>query len=1746
MKQSGQKYAYSQMETAKVNGVNFSILSEKEIESWCVCEIKNFENGNKEDEGFINDKRLGTTSKDVCKTCNQKNECPGHFGYINLKRPIFHINFINTVKQILLCVCHKCGAVREPPIKRNESGDPANKTELAKLEKYLEVMNITQPKRRLNELYKILGKQSKCQNDKCNSYLFVKVSVVKFLILKVAEKQNDKESIEYDLSAEQALEILKKIKYADSKKLLAYKGQRKHDDDFLSPTNLILTKLLVPPPQVRPSIEMSSNMTCQDELTKCYEEVLKLNAQIKDNSDNRKLVEQIQSVVARMMDNDKPRLEALKIKSKVVKSFSQRLKGKEGRFRQNLMGKRVDFSARSVISPDANLWLDELGVPRSIADSLTVPEIVNQQNINRIRELWKQGKIKSIMKPNREKQIYEAYDAIICSGDRQADDNFDMHVNDGVIIERALQNGDFVLFNRQPSLHKMSMMGHKVRILPYSTFRLNLSVTTPYNADFDGDEMNMHVPQTYETRVELGYICHVPRQIVTPKANKPVMGLVQDSLLGVAMFTLRDKFLTREQVMNLVMWIDNWEGDLPMPAILKPEPLWTGKQIMSLVIPEQMTMTRFKGDKEDDKWFHKQDESIYIYKGELIQGYMNKAIVGDGPGGLVHLIWLDIGHEETKNFMTRCQRVVNNWLIMFGHTISCADIVPSEKCQEEIEKIRKKAFEKYDKIELDFQDAVYIDSNNMHKAGKKIFDSFEVQVNSILNELRQESEKQAEATIKFKYNQFNKMVWSGSKGKATNLAQVMGLVGQQNIEGARIRNGFSRRTLPHFCKDDNGIIARGFVVNNFYIGLKPYEFFFHTMGGREGLSDTAVKTSRTGYIQRKLVKALEDVIVRYDGTVRDSQGMIIQTCYGEDSLAGEYIETQKINEVDYKEEDFQKEYRFVKSNKSDDWLFQYTKLDQMENQISKEISRDVLIAIKEEFMHMINERNEGEDPKFILEQEYEELIEARNLFRKNFYFYAQESKLDINLPVNIGRMIESAKIEMSQKNKTYTRDQCKTNPIQVYKSLLELFKNLDEYAVKRGMEQESLALFKAHIRLHLGSKKIVLKHKLSMDVFDKLTKEIFDKFKKAISHPGETIGAISAQSVGEPTTQMTLNTFHFAGVSDRNVTLGVPRLQEILDASKNVKTPEMTIFFENGLRRKIFKKEMMSNYDADSFKREYDEIVSQERQEILRLKQEIEYQTISYYINQTRIVYKSKEDEDFQQDDIFGDDNTADDLDPIVLIIYFDTLKATLDTFDLLSEKIKKIAEDSKKWGNLIVEKKSEKGQIHVKFDSTSQSQAQPNPESSINAYSSLLLFESEFKDAYIGGIQKIQKVYPTQKKEFRPWVENECIYAAPKAGGAFFQERKPQEHIFNTSGSNLKEVLKVDKVDYSRTYSNDIQEIISILGIEAGRRSIVNQIRVVIEPYGIYINYRHLAILAEWMTIRGRLTPINRNGINRIPGLSCLRKSSFEETVDILNTAAIFFEKDDLKGVTENIIFGQNCDIGTGCFDLLVDLNKVGEFKTKRDIDPRPSGIEEYSDNESSRYENTPSHFQTPGPGLVSAYPNSMRSVQHPGSFTPTTPYQNSPAYVQTPITYSNTYNPTRSTQYSPQTGNNSPFVPSPNYSPPSHTPAGSTSPANASPYTISPQYKSSSLSGAHSPSYTSPSQVRYNSPSYQNPHASSSSPLDRSKSTYMGSQQSPQYMSSPHYEQRTTPMTRNIKSDTSYNPTEERESEESDSDQD
>ena len=538
---------------------------------------------------------MGITDKVLA--CNCKKDCPEHFGFIHLARSVYHFGFFNECLNILKCDCYNCLKVL-----------------VDDYDKYVEFKKIKNPKVRQLKIYNYCKSKTNltCKNreqkrintdennnnengnndNDFNKYLKegCKSKQPKYkkdpdnclkIIVDYGEEGDDNTS---EFRPEQVLSIFRKISDEDCE-FLGF------DPKYARPEWMIIQNLAVCPPQVRPSVAVDSSLRSQDDLTHQYNEILKRNKELSKESNARgstttmsSTFDLLQFSVATLMNNDLSSARAHKKSGQPIKAIYARLKGKEGRVRGNLMGKRVDFSARSVISPDPNLDVDELGVPLSIAMNLTFPETVTDLNIDKLRKLVNNGPEKW---PGAKRIISSDGKTIIDL--RYCKNTTDEHLETGYVVERHMQNGDFVIFNRQPSLHKMSMMGHRVHILPYSTFRLNLSVTTPYNADFDGDEMNMHLPQSLETKAEIMNIMHVPKQIVSPQSNRPVMGIVQDTLIGVKLFTSRDTFVDYEQMMNLIFWINDFDiRNLPMPCIMKPKPLWSGKQIFSLIIPKKI------------------------------------------------------------------------------------------------------------------------------------------------------------------------------------------------------------------------------------------------------------------------------------------------------------------------------------------------------------------------------------------------------------------------------------------------------------------------------------------------------------------------------------------------------------------------------------------------------------------------------------------------------------------------------------------------------------------------------------------------------------------------------------------------------------------------------------------------------------------------------------------------------------------------------------------------------------------------------------------------------------------------------------------------------------------------------------------------------------------------------------------------------------------------------------------------------
>ncbi len=783
------KFKHSNAEVKTIKSIQFGVISPEYIKSISVTQSMEFAGkeiaaGITQDNcydqttgqpnlGAINDPRMGNTY-DL--------EHPGYFGHIELITPVYHIGFLKIVIDILKCVSHYTSELLVSRENYANKKGRRNLKEIAHLSKSIKKCPITDKKL---PLYTKEG---------------TKIAV---------DFGNGKEII----NSEDVYHILEKISDEDAT-ILGF------DPEITRPEWLLLKTIPVPPLHVRPSVFMSSSQKCDDDLTTKLNVIVKTNIaltnaieknkQDQSNGGNNHYISQLESLlqynVNTFIDNQHPgQPPSLQRSGKPLKTLRERLAGKEGRVRGNLMGKRVDFSARTVITADPDISIDEVGVPINIALNLTVPETVTDFNKEYLLELVKRG-------PNS----YPGAKFIIKNGTKMDLKYVKItELKNGWVVERHLCDGDPILFNRQPSLHKMSIMGHKVRVLNESTFRLNLACTSPYNADFDGDEMNLHVPQSLTARAEIENIMMVDKLIVSPQSNKPVIGIIQDSLLSSCKMSRRNSFVTKFQLLNILTIIE-WNGGIPKPTIIRNGvELWTGKQILSLIIPNTMNMNTLKD------LSNPYDKGILIMRGQIISGSVDKSVIGKSNGGLIHILFNDYGSGTTKIFLNQIQRISNYWIKQYGFTIGIGDAAPSTETLNKVANILNVMKTKI---------ATEIENNTDNDP--RVIEEF---INAELNAAVDEAGKMAEESLNFDNNNFKATVSAGSKGSSLNISQIMVAVGQQNVEGRRIHNEFKHRTLPNFSKYDIGQEARGFVENSYFSGLTPSEFFFHAKSGREGL-----------------------------------------------------------------------------------------------------------------------------------------------------------------------------------------------------------------------------------------------------------------------------------------------------------------------------------------------------------------------------------------------------------------------------------------------------------------------------------------------------------------------------------------------------------------------------------------------------------------------------------------------------------------------------------------------------------------------------------------------------------------------------------------------------------------------------------------------------------------------------------------------------------------------------------------------
>jgi DNA-directed RNA polymerase beta' subunit len=1025
-------------------GVQFSILSPEEIERSSVVEIVSqtpYE-GNEPKIGGLFDPRMGVLDNGkVCRTCGQTNHgCPGHFGHYRLTRPVYYIQFHTMIMNVLKCICIRCSKLR---IDKDHHKDLLLRKGEAR---WKEVLALSSNVKRCGQ---------ECE-DGCGAPQpdkFTREGIARIVAHYQEMKQQQPLEVEY------VHRLFRRISDED----VDFMGLSRF---WCRPDWMICTVLRIPPPQVRPSVVQDNNQRSEDDLTHKLFDIIKndrtLQQKIEGNSSKNVIDEMtnvVQYHVATLVDNDIPGVAPSAQRSgRPLKSIQQRLGGKEGRIRYNIQGKRVEFSARSVITPDPNLSVGEIGVPVEIATNLTIPERVTPYNLDKLYKLvqngadkWpgaktivrKDGRMISLKHvPTREIVLYE-----------------------GDVVNRHLLDNDIGLFNRQPTLHKMSMMGHRVKVLPYKTFRMNVLTTRPYNADFDGDEMNFHVAQSYEAMVELEEIAAVPHHIITPRHAKPMIGVYQDTLVGSFRLTQPGIEFTRREFMNLMMWNKRFDGMMPIARGKKTEmERWTGQQVLGALMPPvniEMGNKSYDSEKENTT----SDNYVKIVDGDILQGVVDGDIYMKPSKGIVHVAYNDCGSKDTVGLLDALQNTVENFLVLNGFSVGISDLIADEETKKtidaKIQEKKKQVEQVILQVHLDLFD------NNTGKTNQQ---EFEDQIFGILNQATSDAGSTGQQSLSSE-NRLLSMVRSGSKGEPLNVAQMMACLGQTAIEGKRVPYGFTDRTLPHYKKYDDSSEARGFIESSFIRGLTPQQFFFHAMSGREGLIDTAVKTADTGYIQRQLIKSMEDLTVQHDGTVRDCNNNIIQYHYGEDGINPTKIETQSLPIGKLSQEEIRTQFGMTEV----DW---------------STVLKDGV------------ERN---DSLLITEYVQEIIFDQRMMVEGVF----QKKSLDsgsVFAPVNLARWILNTKVRFALNPK----DKTDLTPGIVLEGIKKIIGRTHAYH----------KIWCALLRFHLAPHKLIVKERFTISAFEMLMELIVATHMKSWIQPGEQVGIVAAQSIGEPATQM--------------------------------------------------------------------------------------------------------------------------------------------------------------------------------------------------------------------------------------------------------------------------------------------------------------------------------------------------------------------------------------------------------------------------------------------------------------------------------------------------------------------------------------------------------------------------------------------------------------------------------------------------
>lgn len=1363
----------SNAQTKHVRAVQFGLVSPDFIQRNSVVSVTEsqfYKNGAPK-PGGCNDLRMGTTDRDfVCATCKKDAiECPGHFGHIDFHVPVMNPNQIKTIFKVLRCICFYCSRLLIDSARCPHKNNRKKKV-------LMHVSNIC----------KHIRTCPYCKGNQPDYVLKVYEITHRFSQPESAFASRD----EYQNSIRPLTASSIRDKFASMV-----------DEDILKigmcpkrsrPEWLIWTCMLVPPPCIRPSVVISAGSQSRghDFLTIKLQEIVKANRKIgtllaKNPGANTKLLEEeLQSQIAMYLDKDinisrrsrgkNMRGDRRNRRNNVTRSLTGRISGKKGRIRHNICGKRTNLSSRTVITADSTMDIDQLGVPKKIALHQTLPVRVNRINqaamLRRVRN--GSGRLDGALK-------IETLDGRCINLDYCTQEKRNkLKLPIGTIVHRFLNDGDWVVFNRQPTLHKGSMMGHRIKVVDGLTFLLPVPDTTPFNADFDGDEMNMHVPQDEESKAETQMI-GIENNMIDSKIGLPNIACVQDTVIGLYLMCRPGCFVPPETFYSLSMHCRYCEASkiAQPPAILKPKRMYTGYQLASLTIPCGVSVNHSAPGEAamDDR---ANNRMLRVVDGEALCGSMTKKVSGRTGGGLVHVVCQDMGKKRGMQMVSDMQRLATRWLCLRGCSVGVTDCRGPDKLNRSC-------------LDMALQKRV-CRANRLFSKGKSTR-ALEIMQGALM----------ACGTVVSKTmsnnNMLGSLVTSGSKGSIVNLAQVMGCVGQQT--NTEIQH-CDRRTSYRKTNDRLTAMHNGFCQSSFYKGLHPVEFFHHTVSGRSGLIDTAVKTAKIGYVQRRLIKAMEPVKVGYDMRVFKI-GRFLQQRFGGNGLSCEKLRAVSVDEL----------------------------------------TMPINLVVKK------HGNVEGRC-----------IVKLRDRINRNRQVF-----VDHNDTCASGKLWSPLDI-LTLRKQFVDRDKPFGDTFQSHrKKITALMQRL--YSLLGGKYNAAVVEFVLLTGFSFRERK---KHNIGAGVYPAIERQVYG----SMYNPGESIGTLSACCISQPITQMTLNTFHFAGLDAKCVNQGVPRFNEFMDATKKIKTPFCTA------------------RTVAPHSRGLDAI----------LKRETPMQLLQDLVRSVHIRCETlapvPEDEEKAR---------------LVHTMYL-TLRAKATAPKSKIMKNKPLPPIPYEPYSVVFELVHNSDLLEVASFLSCKLGGKFNiipvhPSAQNKHQAKVVVFTLP---------QKRIKVCPSgcDKNVVFQTVADFCMKLVVR-GVEGVKRVYSENGLISFHTTKILPVAAVSVIDPLTCTSNDVHAVLEVLGVEAALITLYTEMQKVIQFDGNCIHWKYVYLLAENILHRGYMCPITRHGMGRKQN-GVLIRASFETTKEVFLEGATHALNDPMHGVTPNIIFANRIPSGTGTFDVL------------------------------------------------------------------------------------------------------------------------------------------------------------------------------------------------------------------------------------